>query len=57
MIRATLSLGSRGKARREMIDDFDYTPFVEKGGLGGARKVFGAELDGLIVELNGVLAV
>lgn len=29
---------------------------MEKGGLGGARKVFGAELGALIQELNEVLS-
>ncbi|MDD5310015.1 MAG: type I restriction-modification enzyme R subunit C-terminal domain-containing protein [Deltaproteobacteria bacterium] len=35
---------------------FDLTPFVEKGGLGGARKVFGGELGSLVKELNEVLS-
>ena len=38
------------------IDDFDYAPFVEKGGLGKARQVFGNELSGLLAELNEALA-
>jgi type I restriction enzyme R subunit len=38
------------------IDDFSYTPFVEEGGLGKARQVFGEELRPLIQELNEVLA-
>lgn len=35
---------------------FDYTPFVERGGLGRAREVFGGELVGVMRELNEVLA-
>jgi len=38
------------------LDDFDYAPFNTEGGLGKARKVFGAELAGLLEELNAVLA-
>ena len=38
------------------LEDFDLTPFVEKGGLGGARKVFGVELGSLVKELNEVLS-
>ena len=38
------------------LEDFDLTPFVEKGGLGGARKVFGGELGSLVKELNEVLS-
>ncbi len=37
------------------LDDFGYTPFVEQGGLGKAREVFGTELKSLMDELNGVL--
>jgi len=37
------------------LDDFGYTPFVEQGGLGKAREVFGTELKALMDELNGVL--
>jgi len=39
------------------VDDFQYTPFVEEGGLGKAVQVFGQELRPLIGELNEVLAV
>ena len=39
------------------MDDFQYTPFVEEGGLGKAAQVFGPELRPLIDELNEVLAV
>ena len=38
------------------VEDFDYTPFVEEGGLGRARQVFGGELSEVIRELNEVLA-
>jgi type I restriction enzyme, R subunit len=37
------------------LDDFGYTPFVEQGGLGKARALFGTELKALMDELNGVL--
>jgi len=35
---------------------FEYTPFVEEGGLGRATQVFGKDLRTLLDELNGVLA-
>lgn len=38
------------------VDDFEYTPFVEQGGLGRARQVFGEDLNGLLDELNEALA-
>jgi type I restriction enzyme, R subunit len=37
-------------------DDFDYAPFAQRGGLGRVYQLFGAELDGLLEELNEVLA-
>jgi len=37
-------------------DDFAYAPFVQRGGLGAAHRVFGAELKPLLDELTGVLA-
>ncbi len=37
------------------VDDFDYTPFVEHGGIGKAAEVFGQDLIPLLYELNGVL--
>jgi type I restriction enzyme, R subunit len=37
------------------LDDFDYTPFVEEGGLGKATQVFGPELAKVLDELNEVL--
>ena len=38
------------------MEDFDLTPFAERGGLGKALKVFGTDLKPLIEELNEVLA-
>ena len=37
-------------------DSFEYTPFVEHGGIGRATQVFGDRLSPLIVELTEVLA-
>ncbi len=37
-------------------DDFDYTPFVEHGGIGKAHELFGDELAPLLDELNQALA-
>ena len=37
-------------------DDFEYAPFAEHGGLGGAFTVFGNDLDPILAELNAVLA-
>jgi type I restriction enzyme R subunit len=37
-------------------DSFDYTPFVEHGGLGKAHQVFGERLSPLLDELTEVLA-
>ena len=37
-------------------NDFDYTPFVDKGGLGKFWKLFGEETEKIIEELNEVLA-
>jgi type I restriction enzyme R subunit len=36
-------------------DDFDYTPFVERGGIGKAFEVFGDKLSPLLDELNEAL--
>ena len=36
-------------------EDFDYTPFYEKGRLIGAHQVFGGQLDTVLDELNTVL--
>jgi type I restriction enzyme R subunit len=38
------------------MDDFDYAPFAEEGGLGRATQVFGQDLPTLLQELNRVLA-
>jgi type I restriction enzyme R subunit len=37
-------------------DDFEYAPFSQLGGLGKAHEVFGADLAGVLEELNRVLA-
>jgi type I restriction enzyme R subunit len=37
-------------------DDFQYTPFVERGGLGKAYAVFGDQLGSLLTDLSDVLA-
>jgi type I restriction enzyme R subunit len=37
------------------MEDFDYEPFVQRGGLGKAMKVFGPQLQPLLKELNEVL--
>jgi type I restriction enzyme, R subunit len=36
-------------------DDFEYEPFVQRGGLGKAYQVFGKDLEPLLKELNEVL--
>ena len=38
-------------------DDFDYAPFSQRGGLGKAHQLFGADLASLLNELNEVLTV
>jgi type I restriction enzyme R subunit len=37
-------------------DDFEYAPFSQRGGLGKAHQLFGAELPKIVEELNEVLA-
>jgi type I restriction enzyme R subunit len=37
-------------------DDLDYTPFVERGGIGKAYEVFGDDINSLIADLNEALA-
>ena len=37
-------------------EDFDFTPFVEKGGLGKAHQLFGNDLKVILEELNMTLA-
>ena len=34
------------------MDDFDETPFAERGGLGKVWSLFGDELEGIVDELN-----
>jgi type I restriction enzyme R subunit len=38
------------------VDDFDYVPFAQRGGLGKANQVFGKDLGCLLNEMNEVLA-
>ena len=38
------------------MDDFDYAPFAERGGRGRAVRVFGAETQQVLDELNRELA-
>jgi type I restriction enzyme R subunit len=38
------------------VDDFDYVPFVQRGGLGKAQQIFGKDLAPLLEDLNSVLA-
>jgi type I restriction enzyme, R subunit len=38
------------------VEDFDYAPFAEEGGIGRASKVFVKELESVLRELNEVLA-
>jgi type I restriction enzyme R subunit len=38
------------------VDDFEYTPFNEEGGIGKVYQVFGGEFNKLLDELNEVLA-
>jgi type I restriction enzyme R subunit len=37
------------------MDDFDYVPFLQRGGLGKAQQVFGEDLPEMLMELNEVL--
>ena len=37
------------------VEDFNYIPFTQEGGLLKARELFGKDLDNLIQELNGYL--
>ena len=37
-------------------DDFDYSPFAQRGGLGRAHQLFGEQLPKLLEELNETLA-
>jgi type I restriction enzyme R subunit len=38
------------------VEDFDYAPFSQQGGLGKVHQVFGDDLNKMLDELNGVLA-
>lgn len=38
------------------VEDLDYAPFAEEGGLSRAAQVFGEDLRAVLDELNGVLA-
>ena len=38
------------------VEDLDYAPFAEEGGLGRAKRIFGDGLAPLLDELNEVLA-
>ena len=40
---------------RITADDFEYTPFAERGGMGGAYRVFGDELSSILEDLNAEL--
>ena len=37
-------------------EDFDYAPFIQRGGLGKAHQLFGNNLPQLLDELNSTLA-
>ena len=38
------------------LDDLDYTPFNQEGGLGKAHQLFGDQLPNLLEELKEALA-
>jgi type I restriction enzyme R subunit len=38
------------------MDDFDYVPFMQRGGLGKVAQLFGKDLTPLLEELNSALA-
>jgi type I restriction enzyme, R subunit len=38
------------------LDDFEYAPFAQEGGLGKLHQLSGKDLNKLIEELNWVLA-
>ncbi len=44
-----------GQNAEMTVEDFEYTPFNQDGGLLKAKELFGNELDGIIQELNGYL--
>jgi type I restriction enzyme R subunit len=39
------------------VDDFEYTPFAQRGGVGKAYEIFGAELSRIISHLNEALVL
>jgi len=39
-----------------LLDDFEYTPFAQQGGLGKVYQLFGDRLNVIIEELNETLA-
>lgn len=41
----------------KLPDDFDYAPFSQRGGLGKAHQLFGADLTQMFEELNGALTL
>jgi type I restriction enzyme R subunit len=45
-----------GTSAEMTVEDFDYAPFAEEGGLGRAAQIFGHELKAILNELNGALA-
>ncbi len=38
------------------MDDFDFAPFAQRGGIGKAHRVFGDDIAKLLHELNEALA-
>jgi type I restriction enzyme R subunit len=38
-----------------MIEDFDYAPFTQQGGVLKAKQLFGDKLDNVVNDLNGYL--
>ena len=38
------------------VEDFDDPPFTQRGGLAGAHRVFGAELNRVLQEIGEVVA-
>ncbi|WP_288355577.1 type I restriction-modification enzyme R subunit C-terminal domain-containing protein [uncultured Cycloclasticus sp.] len=44
-----------GQNAEMTVNDFEYTPFSQEGGLLKARELFGENLQPIIDELNGYL--
>ena len=38
------------------VDDFEYPPFAQRGGLGAAYRAFGSELKNVLEEVTEVVA-